>query len=128
MRMLQLIGALALLLTLSGCIWNRTKVNDAAVRERAQGVTIGVTHASELPRLMGTTPSSVIPLRDGRMVHVFSYGDAKTEGLSLLIITLTKTNSYFTAVYVLTDTKGIVRGVHTSPEQELDWEMWPFGE
>ncbi len=127
MRLLRLGVVVGLSFMLSGCIWNRAKVNDAAVNVRSEGVIIGQTHASELPKIMGTTPSSIIPLRDGRMVYVFAYGDAKTEGLSLILFTLTKTNSVFTAVYMLVDTKGIVQGIYRSPDLEPEWEMWPFG-
>ncbi len=122
----SLLIALALL-SLNGCIWNRTKINDAAVRDRARTIVLGKTHAEQLPKIMGIAPSSMIPLRDGRTVYVFAYGDAKTEGLSLLLVTLTKTNSIFTAVYVVTDAKGIVRNIYRSPELDAEWETWPFG-
>lgn len=113
---------------LGGCIWNRAKVNDAEVAARAAAIVPGKTHAEELPKLMGTVPSSVIPLKDGRTVYAFSYGDAKTEGFTLLLFTLSKTNSAFSAVYVFTDMKGVVRHVEASPAPETAWEAWPFGE
>ncbi len=118
---------LSLLALFSGCIWNRAKVNDANVVHRAATIVIGETHASELPQLMGTAPTSMIPLRDGRIVYVFAYGDAKTEGFTLVLFTMTKTNSVFSAIYVLTDANGIVQGIHRSPELEPEWETWPFG-
>ena len=113
---------------LGGCIWNRAKVNDAGVAARAEAIVPGVTRAEELPGLMGTVPSSVIPLKDGRVVYAFSYGDAKTEGFTLILFTLSKTNSAFSAVYVFTDAAGVVRRVEASPAPVTDWETWPFGE
>lgn len=124
-----LILALAVAPLLGGCIWTRAKVNDAAVRERAAAIVPGKTRAKELPRLMGAMPSAVIPLKDGGRVYSFAYGDAKTEGFTLILVTLSKTNSHFSSVYVLTDAEGIVRSVQASPEPEdLAWETWPFGE
>lgn len=129
LRNYLVLGLLAgVLACTSGCIWTRAKVNDAAVRERAAAIQIGKTRAEQLPTLLGVVPSAVIPLKDGRQVLVFAYGDAKTEGLSLVVVTFTKTNSAFSAVYVLVDAEGVVRQVQTAPRQEIAWETWPFGE
>lgn len=110
-----------------GCIWTRAKVNNAAVRERAGVIVPGQTRAEQLSALLGVVPSAVVPLKDGRQVLVFAYGDAKTEGLSLIVVTFTKTNSAFSAVYVLVNAEGVVEQVQTAPQQELAWETWPFG-
>ena len=123
---LLLIPMLALLC--SGCIWNRAKINDTAVAVRAASVRPGVTRAEDLPTLLGAVPSAVIPMRDGRTLYTFAYGDAKTEGLSLLLLTMTKTNSCFSAVYVMTDANGVVERVQCPPKEELPWETWPFGD
>ncbi|MGN0886325.1 MAG: hypothetical protein ACI4RT_04925 [Candidatus Spyradenecus sp.] len=117
----------AALLFANGCIWTRAKVNDAAVCERAKAIVPGQTRAEQLPAVLGVVPSSVIPLKDGRQVLVFAYGDAKTEGVSLIVVTFTKTNSAFSAVYVLVNAQGVVERVQTAPQQELAWETWPFG-
>lgn len=120
---------LAIAPLLGGCIWTRAKVNDASVRERAARIVPGKTQAAELPRLMGAMPSAVIPLKDGRTVYSFAYGDAKTEGFTLILLTLTKTNAHLSAVYALVDAAGVVQRVQASPEPEtLAWETWPFGE
>lgn len=120
---------LVLLATLAGgCIWNRAKVNDASVAARVSRVAPGKTHASELPGLLGAEPTAVIPLRDGQTLYGWAYGDAKTEGLSLILVTLTKTNSAFASVYVLADAQGVVRRVQATPPPEVTWETWPFGE
>lgn len=120
---------LAVLPLLGGCIWTRAKVNDASVRERAARIVPGKTRAEALPRLMGAMPSAVIPLKDGHTVYSFAYGDAKTEGFTLILLTLTKTNAHFSAVYALVDAEGVVQRVQASPEPEtLEWETWPFGE
>ena len=111
----------------NGCIWTRAKVNDAAVCERAKAIVPGKTRAEQLPTVLGVVPSAVIPLKDGRQVLVFAYGDAKTEGVSLIVVTFTKTNSAFSAVYVLVNAQGVVERVQTAPQQELAWEAWPFG-
>ena len=115
------------LLFANGCIWTRAKVNDAAVCERAKAIVPWKTRTEQLPALLGVVPSTIIPLRDGRQVLVFAYGDAKTEGISLMVVTLTKTNSAFSAVYVLVDAQGVVERVQTAPQRELAWETWPFG-
>ncbi len=123
-RLLLLTAALPLL---GGCIWNRALVNDAGVAARAEAIVPGQTRAEELPGIMGRVPTSVIPLRDGRLIYAFSYGDAKTEGFTLILFTLSKTNSAFSAVYVFTDEAGVVRHVEASPAPETAWETWPFG-
>lgn len=124
-----LLWALAAVPLLGGCLWTRAKVNDGSVRERAAAIVPGRTRAEELPRLLGAMPSAVIPLRDGRTVYSFAYGDAKTEGFTLILLTLSKTNSHFSAVYALVDADGVVQSVQASPEPEaLAWETWPFGE
>lgn len=102
-------------------------MNDSIVCERAEDIVPGKTRAEQLPALLGVVPSSVIPLRDGRQVLVFAYGDAKTEGFSLILVTFTKTNSAFSAVYVLVDGEGVVQQVQLAPRQEIAWETWPFG-
>ena len=124
-------SGLALLLAAfagGGCIWNRAKVNDAGVAARAAAIVPGETRVEALPALMGCEPSAIVPLRDGRVVHVFGYGDAKTEGFTLLLVTFTKTNSAFSAVYVFADAEGVVRRVSAAPAPGVAWETWPFGE
>lgn len=119
---------LVLPILLGGCIWNRTRVNDPTIRDRAAAVVPGKTTAAELSRILGAMPGATVPLSDGRTLCSFGYGDAKTEGLSLLIVTLTRTNSYFSAIYAVIGADGIVESIHTSPkEEDLPWEFWPFG-
>lgn len=119
---------LVLPILLGGCIWNRTRVNDPTIRDRAAAVVPGKTTAAELSRILGAMPGATVPLSDGRTLCSFGYGDAKTEGLSLLIVTLTRTNSYFSAIYAVIGADGVVESIHTSPkEEDLPWEFWPFG-
>lgn len=130
MKFCKILSLALISLTLAfanGCIWTRAKMNDAAVCDRAAAIMPGETRADQLPALLGVVPSSVIPLRDGRQVLVFAYGDAKTEGISLILVTFTKTNSAFSAVYVLVDAEGVVQQVQLAPQQEVAWETWPFG-
>lgn len=126
MRRIFLMAALALVA--GGCIWNRAKVNDASVAERVAQVVPGKTRAADLPRILGAEPTAVIPLREGQVLYGWAYGDAKTEGFSLILLTLTKTNSAFASVYVLADAQGVVRRVQATPPPEVAWETWPFGE
>lgn len=111
-----------------GCIWNRTRVNDPTIRDRVSAVIPGKTTAPELTRLLKAMPGATIPLNDGRTLCSFGYGDAKTEGFTLILFTLTRTNSYFSSVYAVISADGTVESIHTSPEEEeLPWEFWPFG-
>ncbi|MEG1480170.1 MAG: hypothetical protein RSD41_04110 [Kiritimatiellia bacterium] len=128
MRFFLPVLLLALLIVAPGCIWTRGKINDVAVRTRTANIVLGQTRADTLPKLFGTMPTAIIPLKDGRVVYSFAYGDAKTEGFSLILVTFTKTNSYFSAVYALADANGIVQAVHSAPQQEVEWETWPFGD
>lgn len=125
---IPLLALSAMAFLLGGCIWNRTRVNDPTIRHRTDAVVPGKTKASELSAILGAMPGATVPLGDGRTLCSFGYGDAKTEGLSLLLVTLTRTNSYFSAIYAVISADGVVESIHTSPkEEELPWEFWPFG-
>ena len=114
---------------LGGCSWSRTVVNDPSIRERADAVVPGTTTADELPGILGSEPLSHLEVGDGRRLLIWGYGESKTEGLNLLIVSFSRTNTGLDTAYFLVDGKGTVsrKWVGTN-SRDLPWEWWSFGD
>jgi hypothetical protein len=124
---------LALLLSLSllagsGCTWSRTRVNDPDFRTKAASVVPGKTTARELIQTLGT-PINWVELPGGNHMYAYSYGDSKTEGLTLLVVNILKTNVGLDSAFFLLDDKDVVREKYIGTNSEdLPWEWWAFGD
>lgn len=111
-----------------GCLWNRMKVNDPTVADRAKAIVVGTTKGEELPTLLGAQPTMRMPGK-GKLVQGYTYSDTKTGGLMLIIFNFTRSSTDAETLYVEVDAKSdIVTGVYIPPERQVEWRFWPFGE
>jgi hypothetical protein len=121
-------GLAALAITAAGCSWSRNQVNQADMERRVAGVVPGQTTVAELEAMAGGPPTSITPIGD-KQLYAYTYGDAKTEALTLLIINIGKTNSGFDTALFLIDENGIVEFARVGQNsRDLPWEWWAFGD
>ena len=119
---------LALLLGASGCMWNKTVVNDSEFLSKAETIVVGQTKVQQLPEILGTTPLTWIETGDGRQVFVYLYGVSKTEGFNLIIFGISKTNTRIDAAYFVIDGAGLVSNKFVGTNSaDVPWEFWAFG-
>ena len=112
-----------------GCSWSRAVVNDPSIRERADAVVPGTTTADDLPRILGCEPLSFIEVGDGRRLLIWGYGESKTEGLNLLVVSFSRTNTGLDTAFFLVDAAGVVRRKWVGTNsRDLPWEWWSFGD
>ena len=115
-------------LLLQGCMWNRMRINDPGIAQRASAIKPGVTKGAEVPRLLGAQPTMRMPGKD-RHTYGYTYGDGKTGGLMLILFNFTRTSTVAETLYVEVDpANDLVTGLYIPPARELDWRFWPFGD
>ena len=111
----------------SGCTWSRVKVNSEEVLEKSKQIEVGKTKADELETILGSPPNSIIPLGGEREVQVYNFGDSKTNGLTLIVVNITKTNVRLDSAYFFIDADGVVERVSVSNNSEdVPWEWNAF--
>lgn len=114
---------------LSGCTWSRVKVNNEEVFEKSKQVEVGKTRADELETILGSPPNSIITLGGGREVQAYNFGDSKTNGLTLIVVNIMKTNARLDSAYFFIDANGIVERVSVSNNSaDVPWEWNAFEE
>jgi hypothetical protein len=124
------IGALVLLLgiTQSGCVFSRSQINAADLEQRVTGVVPGTTTIEEVEQMIGSPATSITPL-GAHQLHVYTFGDAKTAGLSLILINILKTNMGLDTAFFLVNEQGIVEEVKIGQNsKDLPWQWWAFGD
>ena len=113
----------------AGCSFHRTDINDPTLPGRAERVVPGETKAADLPGILGSHPVNFIALPDGSRLLVYTYGQSKSEGLSLVVVSISRTNTAIDTAFFLADPSGVVRekwvGVNS---KDVPWEWWAFGE
>lgn len=120
---------LTMMIAVSGCTWSRAKVNVEDFHERAARVKVGVTKAADLQGIFGSAPNSILPGKDGGSIYVYNFGDAKTNGLTLIIVNISKTNAGSDSAYFFVNAQGVVERASISTNSEdIPWEWWAFGE
>jgi hypothetical protein len=120
------LGALAILL--GACTWQRTQINQADLERRVAGVVPGQTTAAQLEQMAGGPPTSITPIGQ-KQLYAYTYGDAKTEALTLLIINIGKTNSGIDTALFLIDEDGVVEFTRVGQNsKDIPWEWWAFGD
>ena len=125
----RLFALLLLAAAAAGCSWSRTVVNDPSTPDRAAAVVPGATTADELPGILGSDPLSFIEVGDGRRLLVWGYGESKTEGLNLILVSSSRTNSGLDTAFFLVDAEGVVRRKWVGTNsRDLPWEWWSFGD
>jgi len=117
----------ALVIVLGGCSFNRAQINQADLAKRVSGVVPGQTTAAELESMAGGPPTSITPIGNKRL-YAYTFGDAKTAALSLLIVNISKTNSGIDTALFLIDENGVVESAGVGKNSEdLPWQWWAFG-
>jgi hypothetical protein len=110
-----------------GCSWSRQRVNVEGFHTKVNAVKVGQTKAADLKGIFGTEPNAVIPAKEGR-IHLYNFGDAKTKGFNLILVSFSKTNAGLDSALFFVDENGVVQNkIVSSNSSDLDWQYWPFG-
>jgi len=126
--LMKLITALCFCVVLTfaaGCSFSREFINDPNLPANTTSLEVGSSTQQDLLELLGA-PNSVIPLGESRNMFIYSFGNSKKAGLSLLIVSFSKTNKGLdTAVFILEDE--IIADMYVSNNSEyIPWEWWSF--
>ena len=118
-----------LALSLDGCLWGRQKINVENFHDKATQVKPGKTTAKQLPGIFGTPPNAVITKKNGKEIHVYSFGDSKTKGFVAIIVNFTKENKGLDTAHFYIDANGVVEEkIISTNSQDVAFEWWPFGD
>ncbi len=122
------LGVFALIVA-SGCAFNRSQLNDPNFEERVfSKVVPGKTTLAELEELAAGPATSITPMGRKRLL-VYSFSDAKTAGLALIILNISKTNSGFDTALFLVDENDVVESKQIGQNsKDLRWQWWAFGD
>ena len=129
-KRLALASVLVLLnvLSFAGCTFSRARINAEDMFEKAGHVEVGKTKGAELESIIGSPPNTIIPMQGGREVQIYNFGDSKTNGLTLIIINILKTNVRFDSAYFFIDANGVVeRKSISNYSKDVPWQWWAFG-
>ena len=125
---LFLMGILATPL-LAGCTFTRDRINDSDLGSKIRDgeFVVGRTTAKDIVRILGSDPQSVLATPNGGRVLVYTYGQTKSKGLTLLLFNVIKSNvGLDTAIFFL-DSNGKLREHYVSSNSEdLPWQWWAF--
>jgi len=129
MRSLVLACVLGALL-LPGCTFSRAEINDSAIPTRVKAdLKKGVTTETQLVASIGTPPGQVILLPNQKRLLVWSYGQSKTEGLTLIVFNSLKTNVAVDTAIFLVGASGVVEEAWVGDNcEDVPWEWWAFGD
>jgi hypothetical protein len=122
------------LLALTGLLWggctvSRHDINAFDFHDRITELEVGKTTSQELQDMIGSPPQSVLFTENDGRVWVYTFGHAKTAGLTLIVFNALKTNMGLDGALFLIDRDGIVRKHFVSNNsQNIPWEWWPFDE
>lgn len=126
-RAIKLCVALFLPCVLSGCMWGRMQVNDPDIVLRARAIRVGETTADQLPVLLRAEPTMRLPGKD-RQILGYTFSDTKSNGLVLILLNFSKTQTVAETLYVEVDSATqVVRKVHVPSRPDIKWDWYPFG-
>ena len=112
----------------TGCSFQRQRINIEQPYARIARVKPGETRAEELPAILGTAPSNIVPIPPDKEGHVYGFGDSKTFMLGIVLLNFQKTNTGMDTAIFVVDRNGIVQNVvHGTNSKDLPWQFWPFG-
>jgi hypothetical protein len=113
---------------LPACTFSRVRVNDQDFLEKTEKIILGKTTLLELTDMLGQ-PINWVELPENRRMYIYSYGDSKTAGLTLILFNTLKTNTGFDSAYFVIDTedKTVVEKYVGTKSKNLPWEFWAFG-
>ncbi len=131
----RLAHAAILLAALPACTFNRQRINDSELGDKIRAADAektlqkGVTTEADLVRLTGSPPTSILLLRNDQRVYIYNFGQAKTAGLTLILINILKTNLAIDTALFFFGTDGKLRDyVLSTNSEELPWQWWAFSE
>ena len=112
-----------------GCTFSRAQINAADLEQRVANVVPGKTHIEEVERMIGGPATSITPVSGGNLLYAWAFGDAKTAGLTLILINIMKTNSGIDTAIFVVDEGGVVEEVKIGQNhKEVEWQWWAFGD
>ncbi len=121
--------AVLLLLSLPGCVFARAQLNAADLEERVAMVVPGATTMVEVEEAIGGPATSITPLGGGKLLHVYTFGDTKTAGLSLIVLNVSRTNSGIDTAFFVVNADGVVEEMRIGQNsKDVPWEWWAFGD
>lgn len=112
----------------TGCMANRTQINIADLEERATAVKAGSTTVAQLEQILGGPATSITPIGK-KLLYVYTFGDAKTMGLALIILNFSRTNSAIDTALFLVDENDVVEWMKIGTNSsKIEWQWWAFGD
>ena len=124
---LGIVLCLLLCIALTGCMFGRNKINIEEFNAKAAQIETGKTTAKEATEIIGSPPNAILQLGKGERAYVYTFGDAKTGGLNLIVFNTRKTNTGIDSAYFfLDDNDVIVKKIVSNYSDDLDWDWWPF--
>ena len=115
-------------LLLCGCTFARNKINVEDFHAKAESIVVGQTTAQEVIDIIGSPPNGMLQLR-GDKAYVYTFGDAKSGGLNLILFGTQRTNSGIDTAYIFLDQNDVVKQMIVSNHsKDLDWDWWAFGD
>jgi hypothetical protein len=122
------IWAAVAVMALGGCSWGRQQINQADLETRVARVVPGQTTVAQLEELAGGPPTSITPIGQ-KQLYAYTFGDSKSEALTLLIVNIGKTNTGLDTALFLIDENGVVESSRVGTNsKDLPWEWWAFGD
>ena len=126
-RVLYSLMLCGLVLAVAGCSWSRGRVNIDNFYQKVTAVEKGKSRAADLEALFGGAPTEVKKLGDGKELHIYTFGESKTEGFNLILIGFSVTNTGMDVAAFEVDSNGIVQDVtYSENSKDLEWDWWPF--
>ncbi|MHC4943752.1 MAG: hypothetical protein ACYTG7_12115 [Planctomycetota bacterium] len=128
-RYLGILAALTLAFLLSGCMFARQKINIENFHAKAETIVPGKTKAKELTEILGSQPNAIIDTPEGKKIFAYTFGEAKTKGLTLILFNVRKTNLGIDTAYFFIDKNNVVEEkIISTNSKEIPWEWWAFGD
>lgn len=131
-RRLMWVSALVVALLapgVAGCTFSRAQINVVDLEQRVANVVPGKTRIEEVERMIGGPATSITPLGSDKLLYVWTFGESKTAGLTLILINIMKTNSGIDTALFLVDEGGVVEEVNIGQNhKEVGWQWWAFGD
>lgn len=110
----------------SGCMWGRLQVNDPEIVVRAKAIRPGITNVDQLRGILQAEPTLRLPGKGSTLLG-YTYADTKSNGLVLIVVNFSKTQTVAETLYVEVDSEtGLVRRTYVPGKRELEWEWNPF--
>ncbi len=121
---IALLGALVL----PACTFSRAEINDSSLPERAKNLRVGEHTVEDLIEALGTPPGQIILLPNNNRLLIYNYGQSKTQGLTLILFNVLKTNvAIDTAIFLIDENGTLAEAWVGDNSEDVPWEWWAFG-